>query len=161
MLSKLIKTLSNGPGFLARYRSNRTGIGALFVLILAGSGWLVACSNSNETSGKSAAPTPKPTVSPSPASVDKPSTPVTPTVGTTGTIEVRSTPPGAAVMLLSRAEDSVGAPEPKGTTPAMITGVTPGKYMVDVEMNGYRYYQKEIDVKVGATVRVSATLKKQ
>jgi PEGA domain-containing protein len=43
----------------------------------------------------------------------------------------------------------------------MITGITPGKYTVDVEMNGYKYYQKEIEVKEGATVRVNATLKKQ
>ena len=64
-------------------------------------------------------------------------------------------------MLISRAEDSVGAPESKGTTPAMITGISPGKYTVDVEMNGYKYYQKEIVVREGATVTVNAALKKQ
>jgi hypothetical protein len=46
-------------------------------------------------------------------------------------------------------------------TPTTISGVKPGKYTVDLEKVGYRFFQKEVTVKKGATVKVSATLKKR
>jgi hypothetical protein len=80
---------------------------------------------------------------------------------TTGTIEVTSVPAGARVLLISTEEGTAGEPQPKGLTPATITGVQPGKYTVDLEKPGYKFFQKEIVVKEGATTKVSASLKKQ
>src|SRR6266446_1192220 len=79
----------------------------------------------------------------------------------TGTIEVSSVPPGARVLLISNDEGGAGEPQPKGSTPTTITGIQPGKYTVDLEKPGYRFFQKEITVKKGATAKISATLKKQ
>jgi len=83
------------------------------------------------------------------------------TTGNVGTIEVASTPPGARVLLVATEEDSAGEPQPKGLTPAMIGGLKPGKYTVDVEMPGYKFFQKEVEVKAGATVKVNAALRKK
>jgi hypothetical protein len=80
---------------------------------------------------------------------------------TTGTIEVSSVPPGARVLLISNDESGAGEPQSKGLTPTTITGIQPGKYTVDLEKPGYRFFQKEIKVKKGATAKISATLKKQ
>lgn len=84
-----------------------------------------------------------------------------PNQSTTGTIEVTSVPPGARVLLISTDDDAAGEPQPKGVTPTTITGVRPGKYTVDLEKAGYRFFQKDITVKKGSTVKISATLKKQ
>lgn len=81
--------------------------------------------------------------------------------GATGTIEVSSVPPGARVLLISNDEGGAGEPQPKGLTPTTITGIQPGKYTVDLERPGYKFFQKEITVKKGASVKISATLKKQ
>src|SRR6185295_4539470 len=75
------------------------------------------------------------------------------TSSTVGTIEVTSTPAGARVLLVATEEDSAGEPQPKGLTPAMIGGIKPGKYTVDVEMPGYKFFQKEVNKKAGATVK--------
>ena len=80
---------------------------------------------------------------------------------TTGSIEVSSIPPGARVLLISTDGDGAGEPQPKGSTPTTITGVKPGKYTIDLERQGFKFFQKEITVKKGATVKISATLKKQ
>jgi PEGA domain len=79
----------------------------------------------------------------------------------TGTIEVSSVPPGAGVLLISTDGDTAGEPQSKGSTPTTISGVKPGKYTIDLEKAGYRFFQKEIVVKSGATIKVSASLKKQ
>lgn len=79
----------------------------------------------------------------------------------TGTIEVISVPPGARVLLISTDGDTAGEPQSKGSTPTTITGVQPGKYTVDLERPGYRFFQKDITVKKGSTVKISATLRKQ
>ena len=78
-----------------------------------------------------------------------------------GSIEVSSVPPGARVLLISNEESGAGEPESKGLTPTTITGIEPGKYTVNLERQGYKYFQKEITVKAGATVKVNGTLKKQ
>lgn len=80
---------------------------------------------------------------------------------TTGSIEVTSVPPGARVLLISSDEGGAGEPQSKGLTPTTITDVQPGKYTVDLERTGYRFFQKEIEVKAGKAVKVSATLRKQ
>lgn len=98
-------------------------------------------------------------VSQSSSSQSKPSQ--QPAPGTTGTIEVTSVPPGARVLLVSTDEGGAGEPQSKGLTPATITGLAPGKYTVDLERPGYRFFQKEVTVKAGKTVKVSAALKKQ
>ena len=84
-----------------------------------------------------------------------------PSQSSTGAIEVSSVPPGARVLLISTDGDTAGEPQSKGSTPTMINGVKPGKYTVDLEKQGYRFFQKEITVKKGSTVKISATLKKQ
>ena len=84
-----------------------------------------------------------------------------PNQSSTGTIEVSSAPPGARVLLISTDGDAAGEPQSKGSTPTMISGVQPGKYTVDLEKTGYRFFQKDITVKKDSTAKVSATLKKQ
>jgi hypothetical protein len=79
----------------------------------------------------------------------------------TGIIEVTSVPPGARVLLIATDDDTANEPQSKGSTPATITGVRPGKYTVDLEKQGYRFYQKEVTVKKGTTVKVVASLKKR
>lgn len=80
---------------------------------------------------------------------------------TTGSIEVTSVPPGARVLLISSDQGGAGEPQSKGVTPTTITDVQPGKYTVDLERPGYRFFQKEVEVKAGKAVKVSATLRKQ
>jgi uncharacterized membrane protein len=80
---------------------------------------------------------------------------------TTGSIEITSVPPGARVLLIATGEDTAGEPQSKGVTPTTITGVKPGKYTVDLEKQGYKFYQKEITVKKGSTAKIAATLKKR
>ena len=84
-----------------------------------------------------------------------------PKQSTTGTIEVISVPAGARVLLIATDDDSAGEPQTRGLTPTTITGVKPGKYTVDLEKQGFRYFQKEVTVKNGATVKINATLKKR
>ena len=74
---------------------------------------------------------------------------------------VNSVPPGARVLLVSTDEGGAGEPKSKGVTPTTITDLQPGKYTVDLEKPGYRFFQKEIVVKEGAVAKVNATLKKQ
>lgn len=80
---------------------------------------------------------------------------------TTGSIDVTSTPPGARVLLVTTDEGGAGEPQSKGITPATITGLAPGKYTVDLEKPGYRFFQKEVNVKAGKVSKVITTLKKQ
>jgi hypothetical protein len=84
-----------------------------------------------------------------------------PNQSTTGTIEVSSVPAGAKVLLVSTEGGRAGEPQSKGLTPSTITGLEPGKYTVDLEKPGYKFYQKEVEVKSGRTVKVSTNLKKQ
>lgn len=87
--------------------------------------------------------------------------PAQPDNKTTGSIEVTSTPPGARVLLIATDEDTAGEPQSKGLTPTTITGVRPGKYTVDLEKQGYKFFRKEITVKRGSAVKITATLKKK
>jgi len=80
---------------------------------------------------------------------------------TRGTIEVTSVPPGARVLLVSTDEGGAGEPKSKGLTPTSITGLQPGKYTVDLEKPGYRFFQKEVVVKEGVVTKVNASLKRQ
>jgi uncharacterized membrane protein len=68
---------------------------------------------------------------------------------TTGSIEVTSVPPGARVLLIATDDDSASEPQSKGSTPTTITGVKPGKYTVDLEKSGYRFFQRNVEVKAG------------
>lgn len=113
--------------------------------------------NSNQSNGN--ASTSPPIVSPSNSSAAKPpqqSNPVT-----TGSIEVASTPAGARVLLVSTGAEGAGQPQTKGVTPTTITGLEPGKYTVDLEKPGFRFFQKEVEVRPGQTIKVSTNLKKQ
>ncbi|HXG66484.1 MAG TPA: PEGA domain-containing protein [Blastocatellia bacterium] len=77
---------------------------------------------------------------------------------TGGSIEVNSTPPGAAVVLIS---EDIGTPKTYGLTPTTVTGVIPGKYTVHLEKQGYKFFQKEVEVKEGVPVKVDAKLRKE
>jgi hypothetical protein len=90
-----------------------------------------------------------------------PTKPAQPDDKTTGSIEVTSVPPGARILLIATDEDTASEPQSKGLTPNTITGVRPGKYTVDLEKQGYRFFQKEITVKRGAAVKIAATLRKK
>jgi len=83
-----------------------------------------------------------------------------PNQSNTGGIEVTSAPSGARVLLVSTEGGLAGEPQSKGLTPAMISGLEPGKYTVDLEKPGYKFFQKEIVVKAGSTTKVAASLKK-
>jgi len=78
-----------------------------------------------------------------------------------GSIEVSSVPAGARVLLISDDESGAGEPQSKGLTPTTITGIEPGKYTVHLERPGYKFFQKEVTVKAGSTVKVNGALKKQ
>jgi uncharacterized membrane protein len=78
-----------------------------------------------------------------------------------GSIEVTSVPPGAGVTLIPTGEDGAGTPRSYGLTPTTITDLAPGKYTVNIQKNGYRYFQKEVEVAVNKNIAVNAPLKKQ
>lgn len=93
-------------------------------------------------------------------SAPRESAPRQPAASTRGTIEVSSVPPGARVLLVSTDEAGAGEPQSKGLTPTSITGLQPGKYTVDLEKTGYKFFQKQLVVKEGAVTKVNASLKK-
>lgn len=76
-----------------------------------------------------------------------------------GTIEVTSVPAGASVMLIETGEGGAGLPVPKGRTPATIGGLAPGKYIVHLEKSGYRFFQKQVEMKENEVVKVEARLR--
>jgi hypothetical protein len=78
----------------------------------------------------------------------------------TGSIEIGSLPAGAGITLVPSAESGAGAPQAYGPTPATINDLAPGKYTVNLSMNGYKPFQQEVEVKAGGTARVKASLKK-
>jgi hypothetical protein len=84
-----------------------------------------------------------------------------PADSTTGSIEVTSVPPGARVLLIATDDDTASEPQSKGSTPTTITGVRPGKYTIDLERPGYRFFQRSVEVRAGKTLTINATLKKQ
>ena len=79
----------------------------------------------------------------------------------TGSIEVSSTPSGARVLLVAVDEGGAGEPQARGLTPTTITDVYPGKYTVDLEKPGYKFFQKDVVVKENNVAKVNATLRKQ
>jgi hypothetical protein len=92
------------------------------------------------------------------ANADKPVTQKPPEGGK---IEVASTPPGATIMLIATDEGGASPPLPRGSTPATLTGLAPGKYVIHLELHGYRFYQKEVEIKGDESVKVDAKLRKQ
>jgi hypothetical protein len=63
-------------------------------------------------------------------------------------------------LLVSTDEGGAGEPQSRGLTPTTISGLHPGKYTVDLEKPGYRFFQKEVLVKEGAVAKVHAALKR-
>jgi hypothetical protein len=74
-------------------------------------------------------------------------------------IEVTSTPSGASVVLIRQEDGGSGSPERKGSTPVTITGLAPAKYSIILEKTGFKYFQKDVEVKEGKTVKLAAHLK--
>jgi hypothetical protein len=67
----------------------------------------------------------------------------------TGSINVRSTPSGATIVL-----DGIT----KGTTPASLTEISVGSHTLVLKKNGYNDYSTPVTVSPGKTASVSATL---
>jgi hypothetical protein len=78
-----------------------------------------------------------------------------------GAIKVGSRPAGASVLLIANEGGEAGKPQMRGTSPTTIADVAPGKYTVHLELKGYKYFQKTVEVKAGETVPVTADLQKQ
>lgn len=132
------------------------------IMVFLGASCLIAtgCSNATTSNGNQVAGNTNRAASP--ANANRPaSASAAKDQSTSGSIEVTSTPPGAKVLLVSTGEGGAGEPQSKGLTPTTITGLAPGKYTVDLEKPGYKFFQKEIEVKIGSTVKVAASLKKQ
>ena len=80
-----------------------------------------------------------------PASVVPPEKPAAPHVAiTTGTLEIKSTPLGAAVTI----DDA-----PSGTTPIIVT-LTPGRHRVQLELDGFIAIESREEVRVGERTSV-------
>ncbi|HLG17829.1 MAG TPA: PEGA domain-containing protein [Blastocatellia bacterium] len=116
---------------------------------------VIACTRPPASPNQNSAPDPGAATSTGQQTADVPRAAIV----ESGTIEVTSTPPGATIMLIE--EDASGPPRPRGSTPAMLSGITPGKYTVHLEKTGFRYFQKKIEVKAGETAKVAANLKKE
>ncbi|MEN3332781.1 MAG: hypothetical protein V7641_2146 [Blastocatellia bacterium] len=78
----------------------------------------------------------------------------------TGSIEIGSIPSGAGITLVPTSPDSDGAPQSYGPTPATINDLSPGKYTVNLNKNGYKPFRQDVEVKADSMVRVKALLKK-
>ena len=107
--------------------------------------------NKNSSANINASP-PKTAADAPPAKTSRPGT---------GSIEVSSTPSGARVLLVAVDEGGAGEPQARGLTPTTITDVYPGKYTVDLEKPGYKFFQKDVVVKANSSTKISANLKKQ
>lgn len=135
----------------------------ILLLVVVNAALLIACTNpptanSNQPTANSNQPAANANTAPPASSQAKPQQPDT---STTGSIEVTSAPPGARVILIATGDDTASEPQSKGSTPTTITGVRPGKYTVDLEKTGYRFFQRNVEVKAGKAVKINATLKKQ
>lgn len=104
-----------------------------------------------QTTGNSPLPQPAPPVDKTPAKEEQTGA---------GSIEVTSKPPGARVILISLDEEGA-EPQQKGSTPVTLTAIPAGKYTVDIEKPGYKFYQKNIKVLDKKTTQVSAYLQKE
>ncbi len=128
----------------------------ILLLVVVNAALLIACTN--PPTANSNQPAANANTAPPASSQAKPQQPDT---STTGSIEVTSVPPGARVILIATGDDTASEPQSKGSTPTTITGVRPGKYTVDLEKTGYRFFQRNVEVKAGKAVKINATLKKQ
>jgi hypothetical protein len=68
---------------------------------------------------------------------------------TTGSINVRSTPGGATIVLDGKT---------RGTTPATLTGISAGSHTIVLKKSGYNDYPASVTVTAGQTSSISATL---
>lgn len=124
---------------------------------------IVGCNspgNNNRNNHNKAEASPTVPVMSSVTNANKGSAVATPARSPAGVIVVTSTPPDAIVVLVREEEGSSGNPERKGATPVTINGVAPGKYSITLEKTGYRYFQKEVEVKENKTVKIAANLKR-
>ncbi len=67
----------------------------------------------------------------------------------TGSVRIISSPPGAAVYLDS---------EYRGTTPATVTAIAAGTYILEIRESGYNPWSAPVTVKPGSMLNISATL---
>jgi serine/threonine protein kinase len=128
-------TLDSDPNAGATVRTwrsrSRIVMASLSALVLAGvTAFVIVSMRDHESPATSAAPTTKEIKESAPA--------------TTGTLEIKSTPLGAAVKI-------DGAPS--GTTPIIVT-LTPGRHRIGLELDGYVAIESEEDVRVAERTSV-------
>jgi hypothetical protein len=123
---------------------------------------LAACTQSSDTANnqtsKSANSATTPSTTAAPNASATPSNPAP--NSSTGAIKIGSRPAGASVMLIADEGGEAGKPQLRGASPTTISDLTPGKYTVHLELKGYKYFQKAVEVKAGETVSVTAELQK-
>ena len=134
----------------------RVGRGVTFAVVCMSLFWITGCSQPQpDLSAQNANLAPRPeTAGPLvlPQGQSKPGL---------GGIKVGSRPMGATIMLISEDEGGgFGRPQVRGSTPTTITDITPGKYTVHLELNGYKAFQKSVEVKADQTASVTADLKR-
>ena len=117
----------------------------------------VACTQPSDTANNQ---TSKPANSAPPPSTSG-GTNASPTNSSMGAIKIGSRPVGASVLLIADEGGEAGKPQMRGTSPTIIADLTPGKYTVHLELKGYKYFQKAVEVKAGETVPVTADLQRQ
>jgi len=127
---------------------NSPTVRAIAIAVLA-FGAMTGCQSKGPAANQNSTPS---TTQPSPVAA--------PAKAEFGNIEVTSKPSGARVLVIAIEETGASEPQPRGVTPTTITRLSPGKYTVDVEYPGYRYYQQTVEVKADATVKVNAALRK-
>jgi len=159
MRENLTRTRSFVACRLVLYARHMKGLPRVLIVFFLGASFAIQMACVTAPPANTNQPSVNANATPSNSSQTNP--PQQPNQSTTGTIEVSSVPPGARVLLISTDGGGAGEPQQKGSTPTTITGVQPGKYTVDLEKQGYRFFQKELTVKKGATVKISATLKKK
>jgi hypothetical protein len=151
---------------LGEHESMKKSPGVLLqAFVMFGLAVTIACTanpravNNNQTAGNANAQTnDNSNVAQSQPSTDK-AAPKAEQTGT-GSIEVKSSPAGARVILISLDEDGA-EPQQRGSTPTTLTSIPVGKYTIDIEKPGYKFYQRNIKVQENKTVQVNASLQKE
>ena len=133
----------------------RLGRVAALAVVCMSLSWMTACAQRQpDLSAQNANTAPRPEPAPLivPKGQSKPGM---------GSIKVGSRPMGATIILLSQDEGGgFGRPQVRGATPSTITDIAPGKYTVHLELNGYKAFQKSIEVKADETSTVVTDLKR-
>ncbi len=154
-------TPAPAPGFLSGTVSTgptrdwkRLGIAAGLLIAVVGAGW-AATNRFSEVSAERASATPPPaappvnTTPPEPEPATAESTPIAPLAAPTGHIDVRSTPPGAAI--------TIGGTR-RGVTPLIVSDLVPGRHTVQIADGQGGSVSRNVTVEAGVTANVNVVL---